>query len=317
MRDAVAQRRADVGHRAGDDVESTDAEAWSAPPGRRSAGELVQRDREQRRADRRAQHAGRRAAVLLRRRIDDEFAFLAQQRGEERQTLDVIPVQVAQQTGAAKRRALGPRQPEVAQSGAEVEQQRVLAVDGDRHTGRVPAVSSELVTLARRRPAHSVERHLHVTHTPDHRKGRASSPWCKRAATVTCVACHYGPSSRDPRRRRQIPRSPMVSSSSSRRSARRAAPSCRCSLGWPSRDHSRSTRRTIRTSPPGWAPRHDARPRPELAPRHRDRTDPAPRRRRPGDRPHRRLVPRPSGSVSPASTGSAPSCRRCGPAAAR
>ena len=83
------------------------------------------------------------------------------QRGEEGKALRVVPVQVAEQAGAPKGAVLGLADAEIARTGADVEEQGVVAGDGDQHTGRVAAVTGHGIAVARRRAAHAEERHLH------------------------------------------------------------------------------------------------------------------------------------------------------------
>ena len=95
VRHAIAERLADMGHGAALDVEAADAELGGRFADVDPTGEGIDPDREHRRADRRGEDLGGRAAVVLRRGVDDELARLVQQRPEERQALDVVPVEVA------------------------------------------------------------------------------------------------------------------------------------------------------------------------------------------------------------------------------
>ncbi len=98
-----------------------------------------------------------------RQRGDDAHLRVRAEHGwEERQPLDVVPVQVADQAGGAKGAIGRPRLAEVADAGAEVEQDRPIAGDVDRHAGRVPAVAHDLGTVARRGSTDPVEGHRHT-----------------------------------------------------------------------------------------------------------------------------------------------------------
>ena len=80
------------------------------------------------------------------------------------------------QARAAERLVTGARQPEVAQAGAEVEQQRVLAGRVDRHARRVAAVASDVVAMARRRAPHAMKRDQHAcSPTPSGQRSRDTS----------------------------------------------------------------------------------------------------------------------------------------------
>ena len=190
--DPVAGHRAVVGNVAGVHAVGADGELRLGPVDDDLAGELVERDREQRRADRAEQHLAGMAAVVLRRGVDRQAGAAAQQRLEERQTLHVVPVQVAEQAGAVEQLIGGHRLGEVAQARAEVEQQRPLAGRLHRDTGGVAAVAGDVVALTRRRATDAVEGDDHVAHvaSPDfpwryHRplpQGRCTVARCKRRA---------------------------------------------------------------------------------------------------------------------------------------
>ena len=148
----VAERLADVGHgarsrrrsrRCGTCAAGSRTSTWPGKPSRpigNSGGQIV--------AD--STSAAVRPSSLG-RAVHDEPAVLVEQRTEERQALDVVPVQVAEQARAPERHVGRAAQPEVAQPGAEVEQQRVLAGDVDGHARRVAAVAADVIAMARGR----------------------------------------------------------------------------------------------------------------------------------------------------------------------
>ena len=150
-RDPVAARGADVRDQARHDVDVADPEGLVADPAEvDAAGERLERDRERRRAQAGTEHVTERAPVGLRRGVDVEVRPVAQEGREEREALDVVPVQMGQQARAAERLARPVRQAVVAQAGTEVEQQRVVIGDVDRHARRVAAVARHLLAVARR-----------------------------------------------------------------------------------------------------------------------------------------------------------------------
>ena len=100
--DAVAGHRPVVRNGAGVHDVRADGELRLGAVDRDVAVELVERDREQRRADRAQQDLARMAAVELRRGVDRQAGAAAQQRLEERQALHVVPVEVAEQAGAVE-----------------------------------------------------------------------------------------------------------------------------------------------------------------------------------------------------------------------
>jgi hypothetical protein len=170
---------ADVRHAGALDVVTADAELGRRLTDLDVAGEAVDADREQRRADRRREDLGRGAPVVLGRGVDDELALLVQQRAEERQSLDVVPVEVAQQARATERRTGRAAQSEVAQPGAEVEQEWVLAGHVDGHAGRVAAVTGDLITMARGRPPDAMKPDQHAARRPPQERvteNRTSAP---------------------------------------------------------------------------------------------------------------------------------------------
>ncbi len=126
------------------------------------SGEDREVDGKQRRPDRVGEDLLDRPAVLLHGGVHGDVGLGGQQRGEERKTLDVVPVQVADEAGTAKRHLGRHRPAEVAQTGSEVEQDRIGARDVDRHARRVAAVADDVGSVARRRPTDAVKRHLHA-----------------------------------------------------------------------------------------------------------------------------------------------------------
>ncbi len=168
--DPIAQRLADVRDLRRLDLVAADAETGLRRPDVDVAGEAVEADREQWRLDRVGEHLGGPASVLLVRRVHDELGFLVEQRAEERQPLHVVPVEVADQARPLERFGLRAAQAEVAQTGAHVEQQRILALHTHRDARRVPAVTGDVLAVARRRTAHAVKRDQHAGIRP---------PWTK------------------------------------------------------------------------------------------------------------------------------------------
>ena len=114
--------------------------------------------------------------VLLLGAEDRDRTAAGRHRVEERQALDVVPVEVGEQHAGAvavEPALLGEVLAVVAQPGAEVEDDGIVTVGVDLHARRVPAVAVELVAVARSRSAHPPEgdvcllRHTsHITHQP-------------------------------------------------------------------------------------------------------------------------------------------------------
>ena len=102
-----------------------------------------------------------REVALLYGRVDADVGAVTQQRFEERKTLDVVPVEVAQQARRGERLVERALLAEVAQARAEVEEDRVVARDVDGDARRVPAVANDLLTMAGRRTTDAVERDAH------------------------------------------------------------------------------------------------------------------------------------------------------------
>ena len=125
------------------------------------AGELLQRHREHRRADELVEHLRQRTTVVLPRGIDVQLATGTQDGREERKTLGVIPMEMAQQARTPKRRAIAVLGAEVAGAGAEVEHDGLLAGDANAHARRVAAVAPSVIAMARRGTTHPMERDLH------------------------------------------------------------------------------------------------------------------------------------------------------------
>jgi hypothetical protein len=118
----------------------------------------VQLDGEHRRRDRAVQHVLGAAAVVLARRVHVELTPVAQQGLEERQALDVIPVQMTDQAARLQRLVLWDGVAEVAQAGTEVEQYRRVSWDVDGDARRVAPVPRDLGSVARGRAPNPVER---------------------------------------------------------------------------------------------------------------------------------------------------------------
>ncbi|CAA9230555.1 MAG: hypothetical protein AVDCRST_MAG20-1113 [uncultured Acidimicrobiales bacterium] len=102
----------------------------------------------------------------LRRAVDVEAGADAVDGHEERQALDVVPVEVGEEgrarEGAVDRLRLAPE----AQPGAEVEDDRRLPRHLERDAGRVAAVAHVPCSWARGRAPHAVERHVQVDPLP-------------------------------------------------------------------------------------------------------------------------------------------------------
>ena len=165
--DAVAERLADVGHAACSRRRSRRCGTW--PPARGPRRGRGSRRCRSGTAAGRSSPTSTSAAVrpsCSDGRVHDELALLVEQRPEERQALDVVPVEVAEQARAAERHAGRAAQAEVAQPGAEVEQQRVLAGDVDGHAGRVAAVAGDLITMARGRAPDAMKPDQHAARRP-------------------------------------------------------------------------------------------------------------------------------------------------------
>ena len=165
-RHPVAEGGSDVGNGAGHDLRPADREVVVADVVERDrAAEPLERDREVRRADEEVEGVVHAAAVLLNGRVDVQSGAVAQQRDEERQALDVVPVEVGQERGAQKglvRLAAGPEVPE---SRAEVEHDRSLIPAVHGHARGVAAVAHGPFAGAWRGAADSVE--LDVDHSVD------------------------------------------------------------------------------------------------------------------------------------------------------
>jgi hypothetical protein len=125
-----------------------------------AAAQLVELHREVRRAHEVAEHLSERL-VALGRAVDVELRTGPVGGGEERQPLDVVPVDVGDQCVAPEATVEGLGLAESAQAGTEVEHDRVLARHPQRHAGRVAAVALRVFGGAGTRPAHSVEFDVH------------------------------------------------------------------------------------------------------------------------------------------------------------
>ena len=157
--DAVAERRADVRNEARQHPYITDGElvvGEVVEPER--AREVVDADGEQRRPDRGLEHLAHRSAVVLDRGVDIELGTGLQHRSEERQSLSVIPVEVGQQARTPERSIVGLAGAEVPQAGAEIEQDRRLPREVDRHRRRVAAVPLDVIAATRGGTPHAMER---------------------------------------------------------------------------------------------------------------------------------------------------------------
>jgi hypothetical protein len=159
-RDAVpvhteSERRTDVTHPARPNLRDTDREVVVARVVKTHvARELRGRDREVRRPHHCGEHVAERP-VGLTRPVHVETRRLAVQRREERQPLHVVPVQVREQDRAVEV-ALA-MQAVRAESGAEVEDDRVRALGLEGDTRGVSAVPGVGLTRAGRGSAYTVE----------------------------------------------------------------------------------------------------------------------------------------------------------------
>ena len=125
------------------------------------AGQFVDAHREQRRTNRERHDVVERTSVGLSRAVHVETRALAKQWGEERQTLNVIPVQMAEQAASLEQLLGGHLLAEVAEAGAHVEEQWLLAWRIDRDARRVAAIPLNVIALARRRTTNAMERDPH------------------------------------------------------------------------------------------------------------------------------------------------------------
>ena len=116
-------------------------------------------DGEQRRSDRIGEHLRDGAWRLLTRCHDLHRRAVSEDRGEEREALDVVPVEVAHQAGAVERFVGRKAETEVPESCAHVEHDRLVSGHVDADTRRVAAIAAHLATVARGRSADAVKRH--------------------------------------------------------------------------------------------------------------------------------------------------------------
>ena len=72
--------------------------------------------------------------ALLGRAVNRQMRAVLQQWREERQALDVVPMEMAQQDRRSERTVCGELLAEVAEPRSEVEQHRIDPVDIERHT---------------------------------------------------------------------------------------------------------------------------------------------------------------------------------------
>ncbi len=128
------------------------------------AGEVLGPDREERRPHQLGEHVGE-GTFGLTRAVDVERCLRVVQRREERQTLDVVPVQMAQQHGAVEGLVSADGLAVRAQSRAEVEHDRRLAGRFDGHARGMPAVARVLRTFTWGRTPNAVECHAYA---PEH-----------------------------------------------------------------------------------------------------------------------------------------------------
>lgn len=160
--DAEPQRRADVGNLAGQHLGAAHLDGavigeLVEPDRARQVGES---DREVRRRHEDVERLTESDPVLLARAVDVQLGSRLECRGEEWETLHVIPVQVTQQHAGPEGAVLGLGQSEEAESGAEVEQDRVAVVGGDRYAGGITSVALVGIARTRSRAPNAVERHL-------------------------------------------------------------------------------------------------------------------------------------------------------------
>ena len=120
------------------------------------AVQLLDRHREERRPHELVERLGQRAR-LLGRAVDVELRPRRQDRGEERQALHVVPVHVGDQGRAPERAVGGQVLAELAQAGAQVEDDRVVAGRVELDAGRVAAVATVLVAGTRGRAPYTEE----------------------------------------------------------------------------------------------------------------------------------------------------------------
>jgi hypothetical protein len=100
-------------------------------------------------------------AVLLVRQQQGDLSVVVVPAAEERQTLDVIPVQVGEQDGPVKRLAAQQcRDSADSRSGIEDERWRRIVM-GDGDTGGMTAVADEVRTGRGRRPADTAQLQPH------------------------------------------------------------------------------------------------------------------------------------------------------------
>lgn len=165
---AEAEGVSDVWNETSLDLVTTDREVVVGDVVERErARQVVERDRERGRFDERPEHVGHRAPVLLHRRVHIEMRSLSQRRNEERQTLDVIPVHVREQTGTTEVSALVATSAEVPQSRSEIEHQGHFTGCVESHARRVSAVTLRVIAVARSGTPNPIERDGQIRCTPD------------------------------------------------------------------------------------------------------------------------------------------------------
>jgi hypothetical protein len=110
-----------------------------------------------RRRHRPAQHPFGVSAALLVRQQQGDLSVVTVRAAEERQALDVVPVQVSEEDGPGKRLAVQQRDdPADARSGVENDCRRRIVM-GDGYAGGVPAVAEEVRARRGSRPADNAE----------------------------------------------------------------------------------------------------------------------------------------------------------------
>ena len=108
-----------------------------------------------------------RTAVILNRRPHIDLATVTLELWKKRQTLNVIPMEVAHQHIETLNRGVKSGS-EVANASAKIEDQRVFARRGNRYTRGVTPIALNLRTVTWSRPPHPVERDCYVVTTDSH-----------------------------------------------------------------------------------------------------------------------------------------------------
>ena len=105
-----------------------------------------------------------RTAVILNRRPHIDLATVTLELWKKRQTLNVIPMEVAHQHIETLNRGVESGS-EVANASAKIEDQRVFAGRGNRYTRGVTPIALNLRTVTWSRPPHPVEHDCYVVAT--------------------------------------------------------------------------------------------------------------------------------------------------------